>query len=138
MDFFQTALQYFLQDGFSHGLFREPDDIHGRERPAAHGVHIAEGVGRGDLPETVWVVDDGREKIQGLNQGQIVPNFIDTGIVRGFPPDQEVGTGFQGQVGQDLLQVARTQFGGSAGGPGGVDEIDCFLVVHMFFRGVLE
>ena len=38
---------------------------------AAHGVDVAQGVGSGDLAEHVGVVDDGREEVHGVDDGQV-------------------------------------------------------------------
>ena len=49
--FFQAAGQYLFQDGYVHGLYREADDIHGGKRSAAHGIYVAQRIGRRHLPE---------------------------------------------------------------------------------------
>lgn len=54
-----------------HG-FRYGHDIQAQLRLAAHGIYIAEGIGGRDLAEKIGVVGNGRKKIHGLHQGQIL------------------------------------------------------------------
>jgi hypothetical protein len=51
------------------------------ERLAAHGVNVAQRVGCGDLAESVRVVDDGSEEIDGLHQRLIGRDLIHSGVV---------------------------------------------------------
>ena len=46
----------------------ERDDVQRGERARPHRVDVGEGVGRGDAPEVVGVVDDGREEVDRLDQ----------------------------------------------------------------------
>ncbi len=48
---------------------------------ASHGVDVAEGVGGGDLSEGVWIVDDGREEVDGLHERQVGSDQIHSGVV---------------------------------------------------------
>ena len=61
------------------------------ERTAAHGVNVAESVRRGDLPEDVRVVDDGREEIDRLDQRLIGRDLIHSGVVGVVEADQNIG-----------------------------------------------
>ena len=51
---------------------REIDDVQGEDRPRAHGVDVAERVGRGDAAPQVGVVDDGRDVVDRGDQRQVV------------------------------------------------------------------
>ena len=57
------------------------DDIHGGQGFAAHRVDVAEAVGRRDLAEQIGVVHDRREEIQGLDQGGLIIQAVDAGVV---------------------------------------------------------
>ena len=48
------------------------DDVQRGERLAAHRVDVRQRVRRGDLPEEIRIVDDRREKIDRLNEREIV------------------------------------------------------------------
>src|SRR5258708_2006224 len=60
---------------------------HGRR---AHGVDGGDGVCRGDRPEQVRVVDDGREKVDGLGNGQVAHKAHHGRIVVRSISDEEI------------------------------------------------
>ena len=62
-------------------LLGEADQGQRRDRPAAHGINIAERVGGRDLAEGVGVVDDGREEVHRLHQRQLGRELIHSGVV---------------------------------------------------------
>ena len=88
--FVQSAPQNFLQDGDIHIPAGEADHIHRGYRPAAHRINIADGIGGGNLPETVRVVDNRRDKIDRLNNGDIIGNFVNAGIVQPVDASQHI------------------------------------------------
>ena len=57
---------------------------------AAHGVHVGEGVGGGNLTEEIGVVRNGGEEIHRLDQGQAIGNLIDRGVVAPVKAHQQV------------------------------------------------
>ena len=59
------------------------------DRPAAHGVHVADGVGGGDAPEVERVVDDGHEEVGGGDQRLLVVEAVDGGVVAGLDAHQQ-------------------------------------------------
>ena len=69
---------------------REAADVQHGKRLAAHGVDVAERIGGSDLAEQVGVIADWRNQIHRLNKRQIISNFVDTCVVGGVKPDQEV------------------------------------------------
>jgi hypothetical protein len=73
-------------------FFRETDERQRRDRAATHRVHIAQRVGRGNLSEGKRIVDDRREKIDGLHQRQSVAQQIHPGIVVGVETNEYVGS----------------------------------------------
>ena len=53
------------------------------------GVHVADGVGRGDATEVKRVIDDGHEKIGGGNQRLLVIELVDRRVVSSFNAHQQ-------------------------------------------------
>jgi hypothetical protein len=74
------------------------------------------------LTVDVRVIDHRREKVDGLNQGQIVGEPIDPGVVVGLGADEDVGVVASGQVAQNLRQPLGGQLARSAGTRGIVNE----------------
>jgi len=86
-------------EGFRRlALQGKADDIHGQQRPAPHGVDVREGVGRGDGPELIGIVDDGGKEIYRLDQGQLRGQTIDPGVVRRLQSHQEIGMALKRQA----------------------------------------
>ena len=66
------------------------EDGQRRDGPASHGIDIAERIGGGDGSEGVGIVHDGREEVDGLNQGTLRRELVHAGVVRRVKPDQNV------------------------------------------------
>src|SRR6267154_4297997 len=66
----KTAGQYAFEN-CEISFLGEADQSERRQRPPTHGVNVAEGVGGGNMSESVRVVNDGRKKIDGLHQGLV-------------------------------------------------------------------
>ena len=66
----------------------ESDYVEGEQRRSPHRVDVAEGVRRGHLSEDVRVVDDRREKIDRLDEGDVVVQPVYGGVVGRADPDQ--------------------------------------------------
>src|SRR5271166_7084917 len=73
--FVEATANDFTKDG-GVALFGKADNRESGDGFAAHGVNVAEGIGRSDLAEREWIVDDGREKIDGLNNRKVVGELI--------------------------------------------------------------
>ena len=59
------------KDAFENSKIGLVGKTYQRERgewTASHGINVAERIRGGNLTEGVWIVDDGREEIDGLNQ----------------------------------------------------------------------
>ncbi len=54
----QDSQEHFL----GHGLAGVADNVEGRQGPAAHGVDVAQGIGRGDLAEVYGSLTTGVKK----------------------------------------------------------------------------
>ena len=112
----RPAFQNFAQDLNVHLAFREADDVERGLRLRAHGVDVAHGIGCRDLPEGVGVVHDRREKVHGVNHGQIWTQAKYSGIVGGFNSDNQVCVVEFRKAVQDLHELGRAELGSSAGG----------------------
>ena len=93
MDLVQAPGEHFPQDRDLHRLFGEADDVHGGERTAAHSVDVAEGIDGGYLPEREWVIDDGREEIDCLDERKLIGQLVDPGVLSSLQTGEEVGVG---------------------------------------------
>src|SRR5258705_7695639 len=91
-------------------FFRKCCDRQRRQRPAAHRIDVADGIGGGDLAVAVWVVDNRREKIDGLDERRAALPPVHTRIVRGPEVDQDTVVGGRGNVTQHLSELACGEF----------------------------
>ena len=66
------------------------DEVHGRQRPRAHGVDVTQRVGRRQLAEPVRRVDDGREEVDRLHQAEVVGEARDGGVVARLEQPREL------------------------------------------------
>ena len=66
----------------------EADDRERRQRPAAHGVDVADGVGRRDLAEQIRVVHGRREHVHRLHERQVAVEQEHARVVAGRRADQ--------------------------------------------------
>jgi hypothetical protein len=61
------------------------------------------------------IVDDGRKEVDGLDDGQILGQLVDAGIIVRAGADEEIGIVAGGKVAQDLRDALRGQLPCSAG-----------------------
>jgi hypothetical protein len=80
----QSAPEDLPEDCFVQSAHGEADDVQGRQGAPAHGVDVAQGVRCGDLPEGVWIVDDGREEVHRLDDRQVLPELIHPRVLAVF------------------------------------------------------
>lgn len=59
------------------------------DRFAAHGVHVADGVGGGDTAEIERIVDDRHEEVGGADDADAVADVVHRRVVTGFIADQQ-------------------------------------------------
>ena len=111
---FGTAAQDLPQHVQIHAL-GEADKIQCRFDLTAHGVDIAQGIGRGNLPKGIGVINHRREEIHRLHQGNVLGNAVDGSIVPAVVANQKVGVFFApGQLFQNMAQHSRAELGGTA------------------------
>jgi hypothetical protein len=65
------------------------DDVERSERLASHGVDVGQCVGGRDLPEVEWIIHNGGEEVNSLNEGQIVGHSENSRIVESLSSDQQ-------------------------------------------------
>src|SRR4030095_16742458 len=94
-----------------HFTLRETNDVHASLGFTAHGVDIAQRIGGGDLAENIGVIDDGGEKIDGVDDGEVGPKTIHPRVVGSFRSDQHVDVVKLRQAVQNLHEI-----GGGGGG----------------------
>ena len=78
--FIVAAPQQLLYHFRCHGL-RQAQNVQGQLRFTTHGIYIADGVSRSDLPIEKRVIYNGRKEIGGLHQRCVLVQIVDTGIV---------------------------------------------------------
>ena len=71
-------------------LLRKADHGQRAQRPTTHGIHVAQRVDCGDLAESVRIVNDRGEEIYGLNEGELIGNFVHAGVIGFVKADQHV------------------------------------------------
>jgi hypothetical protein len=98
MNLLQASPENLLQNVLVHGLDGKTHHVHGRNRPSSHGVDVAQRIGRRNAPEIVWIIDDGRDEVESLHQGQIVGQTINPRVVGSLPTHQEVGVALERQL----------------------------------------
>ena len=112
-----AAPQDFLHRMLVH-FFRNAHDVQRQPGLAAHGVHIAEGVGGGDLPVHEGVVHNGWEEVGGLHYGKLLAHRVNAGIVAFVVAHQKLGVRMSGEALQQLAQGAGADLGAAAGTAG--------------------
>ena len=111
---FRAAAHHLAQD-IQVRLFRKAHNVQCCFYLAAHGPHVAEGVGGCDLPEGVGVIHHGREKVQGLHHRYIVCKLIHSGVVLAVKADEQVWVHREfRQAFQHTAQHPGPQLGGAA------------------------
>ena len=82
---------------------------------AAHRIHVAQRIRRGDLAVDIRVVDDRREEIHRLHQRRTTLPRVHTGIVRSPVVDQDAWISLGWYAAQDLSELAGSEFARSTG-----------------------
>jgi hypothetical protein len=106
-----AADRFAAVENLSNGVDGQLADRHrhesqGKERPAAHRVHVRDRVGRRDRPEVERIVHDRHEEVgRGDNRLALV-DLVNGRIVAGFEADQQLARHETrpGALGDDLLE----------------------------------
>lgn len=70
---------------------RKSGQVQSQEGLAAHGIDVAHGVSGGNRPVVIGVIHHRRKEIGGENQGPLVAQFPDGGIIRLRETYQQIG-----------------------------------------------
>ena len=62
--------------------YGETHDVEPEEGRGAHGVDVAQRVGCSYGPEPVWIVNDGWEEVDTLDQGYGIVQLVDSRVIR--------------------------------------------------------
>src|SRR6185369_2733780 len=87
-----------------------------RHWTASHCIYIAERVGRCDLSKQIWIVYDGREKIDRLHQGESFGEQINSSVIVGVEADQNIRVCLSREFSQYHVKNGRTQLGRASSG----------------------
>ena len=107
-----------LPDGFFRHTLCGAKDIQRQFGFASHSIHIAEGIGSGDFAVKIGIVHDGREEVGGLDQGGVVVEDIDAGVVALVIAHDEPWVRMGLEALQHLRQSASSHLGTAAGARG--------------------
>ncbi len=83
------------------------DQIESRLGNSAHGIHVAQGIGSRDLAVDKRVIHDRRKEIQCLDEGYLVGQAVDTGVVVRVGSDKEIRIFNFRQMAQNLRYPLR-------------------------------
>ena len=86
-----TAVEHARQQVEGKALARPRHEVEREERRPAHRVDVGERVRRCDPTPVVGVVDDRREEVGGDDDGEVVAQAVDGGVVSGVEAHQQVG-----------------------------------------------
>ena len=111
-------------------LRRYGHNVQGDLGGGAHGVNIADGIGRRDLPEHKRVIHNGREEIQRLHDRQIVADAVHRRVIAGIVAHQQVFILYRGDPLQDLAQHAGAHLGAAPPAGGQLAHFD--IALHLF------
>ena len=114
-----------------HFPFREADDVQAGLGVTAHSIDIAQRISGGDLAENIGVIDDGSEKIDGVDDGEVGPETIHPRVVGGFRSDQHIDVVKLRQAVQNLHEVGGAELGGSTRGLDLLRQPDCLVFSEL-------
>ena len=97
-------------DGGVEVLLRESRDRERGDRPAAHGVDVAQGVGGGNLAIGIRVVDNRREEVHRLDERRPTRPCVHARIVGRAEIKQDPRILLSRYAAQDLGELARGEF----------------------------
>ena len=106
----RPSLDNLPEDRYVHILKWKGYKIHSGFRDPAHGIDITQGIGSGDLPEPVGIVHDGRKEIHRLDNGEIIRDFINPGVVSAIQSYDHVRIRWEFNPAQCPVQVPWRQF----------------------------
>src|SRR5262249_959466 len=109
----EAASHHFTEYRKIHALFWETRYRKRGDRSPGHGPDVVYRIQGRDAAVVVGVVYYGREEVYGLNQGQILAQKVDPGIIGGFNADKQIWIMRHLQPAQHLGEIARRELGRS-------------------------
>ena len=97
-------------------------DVQGGNRPATHGVNVAQRIGSSDLAEDIGIVHERRKEIQRLHDHEILAKAIDARVAESFGADDQIGIIELWQPTHDLRGPLLGQLARSSSTAGVVDQ----------------
>ena len=94
------------------------DKVQAGDWASAHGINVTDGVCRGDLAVGERVVDRGRDVVGGGDDGNLLGQLVDTGIIAGIKTNEQVGILVLGKAFQEFTEPDRVDFCCSSAGLG--------------------
>lgn len=113
-----------------HRFDWKADDVHRRQRSPTHGVDIRKRICSGNQAEGIGIVNNGRKKIERLNKGKVIRQFINPCIIAVLDAGDQVWIGYERQTAQRSVQVPRTDFTGSPRTADGLGEANILFILH--------
>ena len=110
-------------------LARPSHQIQSDLRIRAHRIDVAEGIRCGDRPPDIWVIDDRREEVDGLNQSKVICDPINGGVVGRVETEEDVwivAPRVLFESTQDLRELRRPELASSAGAVRVLRQPGCF------------
>src|ERR1700677_1397187 len=92
----------------------EADQGKGSEGAAAHSVDVAEGIGRSDAAVGKGIIDHGSKEIDGLHQGLLGADTVDTGVVGALEAYKQVRIALHGETGKHVVERTRGELARAA------------------------
>ena len=112
-----SSFNYATSQGSREAFNRPGQQGKGRYRPPAHGIDVAQCIGRCNASKIVGVVDNGGKKVNRLNQSAPVAKVYHRCVVRMLVPHPKQGpkiVGANAACAQNTLQGLRAQFAAAA------------------------
>ena len=125
-DSLRPAPQDFLEHAHRQLVVGEADNVEHGLRLAAHRVDVAERVGGGDAAVGVRVVNDRREKIDGLHERERVVDAINPRVAEALGPNEQVRIGHRRQRPHNLCDRLNRQLARSPGAAGVIEQAKFF------------
>ena len=105
-------MEHFRLQSFG-GKHGEVETCH---RPATHSINVTDGIGCRNLAEGERIVDRRRYEIRGRNEGDLVGESVNTGIIAGLKAHEKVRVLYLRNLRQKFAEPDRVQLGCSPTG----------------------
>ncbi len=90
VELIKSASQHQPQHLYIDVFSGKTNETHSGHRASAHGVDVRQGISRRHLPEGEGIVDDRRDNVDGLHQGNFRREQVNPGVIGLFQTDQNL------------------------------------------------